>query len=277
MILYRCKIDNQNERVFKMRSRRNNKKKTNKVYWFTGATCTILATGVFWFTAPLSGDTTHSNQDPDQTELVQAQKDRQGMIQDKLESINKEYKRKAKDKKVKDSSDEIETVEETEAQETYLQQPETETETSQEGSYKSTEALEMEIKAMGGKPKSWEELIYEENVPHELLLLAAMDYDTELRDLYLSVVPNDPRGYVTAQNNTAAVIWNAGCVNSQYRGVPGNESLQDFYMNVEETESEQGGTITHQGIKVTYKTIWLNPGIPATGSLYQITSVEKIN
>lgn len=48
-------------------------------------------------------------------------------------------------------------------------------------------------------------------------------------------------------------------------------------MNVEETENEDGGEIIHQGIIVRYKTIWLNPGLPATGSLYQITNVEKVN
>lgn len=81
-----------------MRSRRNHKK-TNKTYWITGITCTVLATGVFVATAPLSGDTTHSNQEPDQTQVYQAQKDRQNMIQSKLESINKEYKKKAKSSK----------------------------------------------------------------------------------------------------------------------------------------------------------------------------------
>lgn len=268
-----------------MRTRRSYKKtnKTNKPYWITGVTCTILATGVFWATSPLSGDTGHSNQEPDQTQVYQAQKDRQSMIQDKLESINKEYKKKAKTSSEASTEEYTETYTEpyteatTEAETTQEEQPETETETTQEeGSYKSNEALELEIKAMGGKPKSWQELL-NENADSRLVLLSAMNYDTELRDLYNEAVTGKLKGYVTAQNNTSAVIWNAGCVNSQYKGIPGNETLQDFYMNVEETGNEQGGTITHQGIKVTYKTIWLNPGIPATGSLYQITNVEKVN
>lgn len=269
-----------------MRTRRNNRKKTNKVYWITGVTCTILATGVFWFTSPLSGDTTHTNQEPDQTELAQAQKDRQSMIQDKLESINKEYKRKAKDKKVKDTSDEIETVETEETQTETETQPETGTPAhnlpgnTDEEIEANKKAFEEEQEAMG-KGKPFEQLFSDylngENVDLDTLLLSAMNYDTEFRDFYLRVVRREIPGFVTAQNNTSAVIWNAGCANSQYRGIPGNETLQDFYMNVAETTNEQGGTITHQGIKVTYKTIWENPGLPATGSLYQITNVEKVN
>lgn len=268
-----------------MRTRRSYKKtnKTNKAYWITGVTCTILATGVFWATSPLSGDTGHSNQEPDQTQVYQAQKDRQSMIQDKLESINKEYKKKAK------TSSEASTEEYTETYTEPYTEATTEAETTQEEQpahnlpgitdeqiEANKKAFEEEQKAMG-KGKTWEELIYEENVDHDLLLLAAMNYDTEFRDFYLKAASGEIEGYVTAQNNTSAVIWNAGCVNSQYKGIPGNETLQDFYMNVEETGNEQGGTITHQGIKVTYKTIWLNPGIPATGSLYQITNVEKVN
>lgn len=263
-----------------MRTRRSQKKaiKTNKTYWITGVTCTILATGVFVATAPLSGDTTHSNQQPNQTQIYQAQKDQRSMVKAKLESINKEYKKKAKTNTETnvDAYDETETEQynetyteaSTEAETTQEEQPETETETN---------ALKEEIEATGGKAKSWEEMLYDKNVDHNLLLLSAMNYDTELYDLYKSVEYNDPRGYVTAQNNKAAVIWDAGVDNSQYRGTQGNETLQDFYTTVEETGTEQGGTITHQGIKVSYKTIWLNPGIPATGSLYQITSVEKVN
>lgn len=164
-----------------MRTRRNKQNKTNKLYWITGATCTILAAGVFWFTSPLSSDTTHSNQEPNQTEMVQAQKDRQSQVHDMLESINKEYKRKAKDKKVKDTADEIETVEteETQADESYLEQPETEPET--EANKKAFE----EQKAMG-KGKPFDELFNDylngKSVDHDLLLLAAMNYDTEFRD-----------------------------------------------------------------------------------------------
>ncbi len=258
----------------KMRTKRQNQNKTNKTYWITGATCAILATGVFWATAPLSGDPTHSNHDPEQTQMYQAKKDRQSMIQAKLSSINKEYKSKAEETSKQETTETyLEQPEaETQAEETNSEQPKTEAQTSTE-----TNALKEEIEAMGGKAKSWEELIYEENVDHDTLLLSAMNYDTELYDLYKSVGYNDPRGYVTAQNNTAVIIWGAGCANSQYRGIQGNETLQDFYMNVQETGNEQGGTITHQGVKVTYKTIWLNPGIPATGSLYQITKVEKVN
>ena len=269
-----------------MRTRRSKQKKTNKVYWITGATCTILATGVFWATAPLSGDPTHSNHEPKQTQLYQAQKDRQSMAQAKIESINKEYKKKAKANKETNTEayteqetddytepyTEASTEAETSTEETYSEQPKTETESGTE-----TNALKEEIEAMGGKAKPWEELIYEENVDHDSLLLSAMNYDTELYDLYKSVEYNDPRGYVTAQNNTSAIIWDAGCSISAFRGTQGNETATDFYRDVQETGNEQGGTITHQGIKVTYKTIWLNPGIPATGSLYQITKVEKVN
>lgn len=269
-----------------MRTRRSNQKKTNKTYWITGVTCTILATGVFVATTPLSGDTTHSNHEPDQTQVYQAQKDRQSMIQAKLESINKDYKKKAKTST--ETSTEAYTESETEQYtETY---PEANTEakaTQEQPAYNlpgitdeqieaNKKALEEEQRAKG-KGKPWEELIKEENVDSDLLLLSAMNYDTELRDFYLNVVKNNTPGYVTAQNNTSAVIWNYGTENSQYKGTQGNETLQDFYMNVQETADAQGGTITHQGIKVTYKTIWLNPGLPATGSLYQITSVTKVN
>ena len=262
-----------------MRTRRSNQKKTNRVYWVTGVTCTILATGVFWATAPLSGDPTHSNHEADQTQILQAQRDQRDMIQAKIDSINKEYK------KAKETSKE-------ETSETYLQQPETEIEVEAETETNepahnlpgiTEEQIEANEKAFKDeqkakeKGKPWQELIKEENVDQGLLLLAAMNYDTELRDFYFDVVNNHTPGYVTAQNNVTAIIWNAGCENSQYRGVQGNETLQDFYMNVEETGNEQGGTITHQGIKVSYKTIWLNPGIPATGSLYQIIDVTKVN
>ena len=261
-----------------MRTRRT-QKKTNKVYWITGITCTVLATSVFVATSPLSSDTSHSNHEPSQTQMYQAQRDQRDMIQAKIDSINKEYK------KTKETSKQ-------ETSQTYLEQPETETqaeattetnesahnlpEITDEQIEANKKAFKDEQKAMG-KGKPWQELIKEENVDHDLLLLSAMNYDTELRDFYLDVVKNNTPGYITAQNNTSAIIWNAGCENSQYRGVQGNETLQDFYMNVVETGNEQGGTITHQGIKVTYKTVWLNPGIPATGSLYQITDVTKVN
>ena len=271
-----------------MRTRRSQKKaiKANKTYWITGVTCTILATGVFVATAPLSGDTTHSNQQPNQTQIYQAQKDQHSMVQAKLESINKEYKKKAKT----NTETNVDAYDETETEqynETYTE-TNREAETSQEQPTHNLpgiteqqieankKAFEEEQRAMG-KGKPWEELIKEENVSHDLLLLSAMNYDTELKDLYMKAVRGEIKCYVTAQNNTSAVIWNAGIENSQYRGTQGNETLQDFYMNVQEEGNEQGGTITHQGIRVSYKTIWLNPGIPATGSLYQITSVTKVN
>lgn len=267
-----------------MRTRRSTRKKTNKTYWTTGFICTILATGVFVATAPLSDDTSHSNQQPNQTQMYQAQKDRQIMVKAKLESINNEYKKKTKS--TAETSTEVETEQYTETYSEATTEAERSIETqtpahnlpeiTEEQIEANQKAFEEEQRAMG-KGKPWEELIKEENVDHDLLLLSAMNYDTELRDFYLEVFNNNTPGYVTAQNNTSAVIWNAGCANSQYRGIPGNETLQDFYMNVQETGNEQGGTITHQGIKVSYKTIWLNPGIPATGSLYHITSVEKVN
>lgn len=270
-----------------MRTRRSHKKsnKPNKTYWITGATCTILATGVFVATSPLSGDTTYSNQEPEQTQIFQAQKDQQSMIRAKLESINKDYKKKAK------TTTEASTEDETEQYNETYSEPETSSETyseaepnqpahnlpgiTEEQIEANKKAFEEEQRAMG-KGKDWETLL-NEGADKQLVLLASMNYDTELYDLYKSVEYNDPRGYVTAQNNTSAIIWNAGVENSQYRGTQGNETLQDFYTTVEETGSDQGGTITHQGIKVSYKRIWLNPGIPATGSLYQITSVEKVN
>ncbi len=272
-----------------MRTRRSQKKahKTNKTYWITGVTCTILATGVFVATAPLSGDPTHSNQEPDQTQIYQAQKDRQSMIQAKLESINKDYKKKAKTSKETSSYayNESDTKQYTESTTEANTEAETSTEAqapahnlpgiTEEQIEANKKAFEEEQRAMA-KGKDWKTLL-DEGADNQLVLLSAMNYDTELYDLYKSVGYNDPRGYVTAQNNTAAIIWGAGCANSQYRGIPGNETLQEFYMNVQGTGNEQGGTITHQSIKVTYKTVWLNPGIPATGSLYQITAVEKVN
>lgn len=270
-----------------MRKRRSNHKKTNKTYWITGITCTILATSVFVATAPLSGDTKHSNQDPDQSQVYQAQKDRQSMIQSKLESINKEYKKKAKS--TKETSLEVYTEQETgEYTQTYSE-PSTEAETStetqgpahnlpgitEEQIEANKKAFEEEQRAMG-KGKDWKTLL-DEGADSQLVLLAGMNYDTELRDFYLGVIKNNTPGYVTAQNNVSAIIWDKGVSESQYRGTQGNETLQDFYTSVQETGNEQGGTITHQGIKVSYKIVWLNPGIPATGSLYQITSVTKVD
>lgn len=110
-----------------MRKRRSKHKKTNKTYWITGITCTILATGVFVATAPLSGDTKHSNQDPDQSQVYQAQKDRQSMIHDKLESINKVYKKKAKS--TKETSLEVYTEQETDEYTQTYPEPSTEAET----------------------------------------------------------------------------------------------------------------------------------------------------
>lgn len=263
-----------------MRTRRSNHKKTNKTYWITGITCTILATSVFVATAPLSSDTTHSNQAPDQTQVYQAQKDRQSMVKAKLESINKEYKKKAN----AETPTEAYTEENTDSYTEPTTEAETSTETqgpahnlpgiTDEQIEANKKAFEEEQRAMG-KGKDWETLL-DEGADSQLVLLSAMNYDTDLKDLYLSVDNNTP-GYVTAQHNTSAIIWNKGVSESQYRGTQGNETLQDFYTSVEETGNEQGGTITHQGIKVTYKTIWLNPGLPATGSLYQITSVAKVN
>ena len=272
-----------------MRTRRSQKKaiKANKTYWITGVTCTILATGVFVATSPLSGDTTHSNQQPDQTQIYQAQKDRQSMIQAKLESINKEHKKKAKT----NTETNVDAYDETETEqynETYTE-TNTEAETSTEAQTPAhnlpgiteqqieanKKAFEEEQRAMG-KGKDWETLLYE-GADIQLVLLASMNYDTDFRDFYLKACRGEIQGYVSAQNNTSAIIWDAGVSNSQYRGTQGNETATDFYRDVEEAGNENGGTITHQGIKVTYKTIWLNPGLPATGSLYQITSVEKVN
>lgn len=276
--------------MIKMRTRRSHKKanKANKTYWITGVTCTILATGVFVATSPLSGDTTHSNQQPDQTQIYQAQKDQQSMIRAKLDSINKEYKKKGKTNKETSTEAYTETEAETEQYTEAYTEPSTEADTTQEQQPAhnlpgiteeqidaNKKAFEDEQKAMG-KGKDWETLL-NEGADSQLVLLSAMNYDTDLHDLYNEAVTGNLQGYVTAQNNVSAVIWNAGLENSQYRGIQGNETLQDFYTNVQEAGNEQGGTITHQGIKVTYKTIWLNPGIPATGSLYQITSVTKVN
>lgn len=266
-----------------MRSRRSNHNKTNKTYWITGITCTVLATGVFVATAPLSGDTTHSNQEPDQTQVYQAQKDRQSMVKAKLESINKEYKKKAKSST--ETSTEVETEQYTETYPEPTTEAETSTETqgpahnlpgiTEEQIEANKKAFEEEQRAMG-KGKDWKTLL-DEGADSQLVLLAAMNYDTELRDFYLGVNKNNTAGYVTAQNNVSAIIWDKGVSESQYRGTQGNETLQDFYTSVQQTGNEQGGTITHQGIKVSYKIVWLNPGMPATGSLYQITKVEKVN
>lgn len=287
MIYLRCKKDrNKRKEVIKMRTRRSHKK-TNKAYWITGVTCTILATGVFVATARLSGDTTHSNHEPDQTQVYQAQKDQQNMTRAKLESINKEYKKKAK--ATTETSTEAYTETETEQYTETYSEPTTEAETStetqapahnlpaitEEQIEANKKAFEDEQRPMG-KGKDWKTLL-DEGADSQLVLLAGMNYDTELRDLYLTVIKNNTVGYVTAQNNTSAIIWDKGVSDSSYRGIQGNETLQDFYVNTEETANAQGGTITHQGIKVTYETIWLNPGIPATGSLYKITSVTKVN
>lgn len=266
-----------------MRSRRSNHNKTNKTYWITGITCTVLATGVFVATAPLSSDTTHSNQEPDQTQVYQAQKDHQSMVKAKLESINKEYKKKAKS--TAETSTETYTEENTDS----YTEPTTEAVTSSETQgpahnlpgiteeqiEANKKAFEEEQRAMG-KGKDWKTLL-DEGADSQLVLLAGMNYNTELRDFYLGVIKNNTPGYVTAQNNVSAIIWDKGVSESQYRGTQGNETLQDFYTSVQETGNEQGGTITHQGIKVSYKIVWLNPGIPATGSLYQITSVTKVD
>lgn len=268
-----------------MRSRRSNHNKTNKTYWITGVTCTVLATTVFVATAPLSGDTTHSNQEPNQTQVYQAQKDRQSMVKAKLESINKEYKKKANAETTTESYTEVETEQYTEPYSEPSTEAETSTETqgpahklpgiTEEQIEANKKAFDDEQRAMG-KGKDWKTLL-DEGADSQLVLLAGMNYDTELRDFYLGVIKNNTPGYVTAQNNVSAIIWNKGVSESQYRGTQGNETLQDFYTSVQETGNEQGGTITHQGIKVSYKIVWLNPGIPATGSLYQITSVTKVD